>query len=113
MNMPVLLLVFNRPELTAKVMDAIRAARPPRLYIAGDGPRRNKAKDAELVANTRAIVMDHINWSCEVSTLFRDDNMGCGRAVSRAIDWFFDHEEEGIILEDDCVPSGSFFRYCE
>jgi hypothetical protein len=113
MSVPVLLLVFNRPELTARAMDAIRAARPSRLYIAGDGPRRNKANDAELVASTRAIVMNHINWSCEVSTLLRDDNLGCGRAVSRAIDWFFDHEEEGIILEDDCVPSGSFFRYCE
>jgi hypothetical protein len=113
MNTPVLLVVFNRPELTARVMDAISRARPQRLYVACDGPRRNQPADLEQVARTRALVMSRVDWECRVETLFREENLGCGPAVSRAVDWFFEHEAEGIILEDDCVPSGSFFRYCE
>lgn len=113
MNVPILLVVFNRPTLTAQVTDAIRRARPARLYIAGDGPRPGHGPDVQLVEMTREIALERIDWPCQVTTLFREENVGCGRAVSQAIDWFFGMEEEGIILEDDCVPSDSFFRYCE
>jgi len=108
----VLFLVFNRPEVTAQVFDAIRAARPPRLYIAADGPRPGRDGEAERVAQTRAIATA-VDWPCEVKTLFRDENLGCKMAVSCAITWFFGHEESGIVLEDDCLPHLSFFRYCE
>jgi hypothetical protein len=112
MNTPVLFLVFNRPGPTRRVMDAIRQARPPRLYIAADGPRTNKEGEAALTAEVREIATS-VDWPCEVHTLFRDRNLGCRTAVSSGIDWFFDHEEEGIILEDDCLPAESFFRFCE
>lgn len=112
MNTPVLFLVFNRPGPTRRVMDAIRQARPPRLYIAADGPRTNKEGEAALTSEVREIATS-VDWPCEVHTLFRDRNLGCRTAVSSGIDWFFDHEEEGIILEDDCLPAESFFRFCE
>lgn len=108
----VLFLVFNRPDTTAQVFEAIRKAKPPRLYIAADGPRPAREGEAEKVAKVREIATS-IDWPCEVKTLFRDKNFGCKHAVSSAITWFFENEEEGIVLEDDCLPSQSFFWFCE
>ena len=108
----VLFLVFNRPDTTKQVFKAIRQAKPPRLYVAADGPRADKPGEAEKVEQARRIAMQ-VDWDCEVKTLFREKNLGCGKAVSSAIDWFFENEEEGIILEDDCLPSQSFFWFCE
>src|SRR4051812_20096201 len=101
---PVLLLVFNRPEPTRRVMDAIRAARPTRLYVAADGARAGRAGEAERCDEVRTIA-SAVDWPCDVRTLFRESNLGCKRAVSGGISWFFEHEAEGIILEDDVVPS--------
>jgi hypothetical protein len=95
------------------VLEAIRQAQPPRLYVAADGPRPNRPGEAEKVQAVRDYVMGQIDWPCEVKTLFREKNLGCKVAVSSAIDWFFDHEPEGIILEDDCVPHPSFFQFCQ
>ena len=108
----VLFLVFNRPDTTKQVFKAIRQAKPPRLYVAADGPRADKSGEAEKVEQVRRIATQ-VDWECEVKTLFRDKNLGCGKGVSRAITWFFENEEEGIILEDDCLPSQSFFWFCE
>ena len=110
-KIPVLLLVFNRPETTVRVMEAIRAARPQKLYVAADGPRDGKAGEAERCAEVRRLAAQ-VDWPCEVRTLFRERNLGCRIAVSSAITWFFEQESEGIILEDDCLPSQSFFPYC-
>ncbi|MCS7029805.1 MAG: nucleotide-diphospho-sugar transferase, partial [Bacteroidia bacterium] len=109
----VLFLVFKRLDTTKKVFEVIRKAKPPRLYIAADGPRDWVEGEAEKVKMVREYLMNNIDWDCEVKTLFRDKNLGCGRAVSEAITWFFEHEEMGIILEDDTVPSLSFFWFCE
>ena len=106
---PVLFLVFNRPEQTRRVFEAIRAARPPRLYVAADGPRPDRPGEAERCEQARRIATA-VDWPCQLQTLLRDCNLGCGRAVSEAISWFFASEAEGIILEDDCLPAGSFFR---
>lgn len=108
---PVLFLVFNRPELTAQVFAAIRAARPARLYVAADGPRSDRHGEADVCARVRALATA-VDWPCELQTLLRDENLGCRRAVSEAISWFFDHEQAGIILEDDCLPDPTFFEYC-
>lgn len=113
LNTAVLFLVFNRLETTRQVFEAIRQAKPPRLYIAADGPRENRADEIKKVKAVRDYVMAYIDWDCEVKTLFRDTNLGCKHAVSEAITWFFEQEEQGIILEDDCLPSQSFFWYCE
>ncbi|MBE9112106.1 glycosyltransferase family 2 protein [Nodosilinea sp. LEGE 07298] len=109
----VLLLIFNRLDTTKQVLEAIRAARPPRFYIACDGPRNTHAGEAETVQAVQDHVIHNIDWKCEIKTLFRDKNLGCKTAVESAINWFFKHEVMGIILEDDCLPSPSFFPYCE
>lgn len=108
---PVLFMVFNRPEPTRQVFQAIRAAKPSKLYVAADGPRLDRADEAQLCEQTREIATD-VDWPCEVKTLFRSTNLGCREAVSKAITWLFETEESGIILEDDCLPHPSFFPYC-
>lgn len=109
---PVLLLVFNRPDLTARMMDVLRRVQPRRLYIAADGHRAHIAGEDRACAETRAIALA-TDWPCEVQTLFRPGNLGCGPAVSSAITWFFEQEDRGIILEDDCIPAEHFFSFCE
>jgi len=108
---PILFIVFNRPEVTERVFACIRKQRPTRLYVAVDGPRPDREGEAERVAQTREIAT-RVDWPCELKTLFRATNLGCGKAVSQAISWFFEHEEEGIILEDDCLPHRDFFSFC-
>lgn len=108
---PILFLIFNRPIQTLCVFESIRKARPSKLYIAADGARPHKLGDSELCMETRNIV-SQIDWDCEVHTLFRENNLGCACAVREAINWFFSFEEAGIILEDDCVPSESFYPFC-
>ncbi len=109
---PVLFMIFNRPDVTQQVFAEIRKAKPKQLFIAADGAREHKAGEKEKCEETRKIVVDNIDWDCEVKTLFREKNLGCKYAVSGAISWFFDNVEEGIILEDDCVPHQSFFNFC-
>jgi len=109
---PVLFLIFNRPETTQQVFSAIRKAKPPRLYVAADGPRSDYPNEDEKCEHSRKIATN-VDWDCEVKTLFRDQNLGCRLAVSQAISWFFENEPEGIILEDDCLPSQSFFWFCQ
>jgi hypothetical protein len=109
----VLFMVFNRLGTAKQVFQEIRQAKPPRLYIACDGARLNNEKDARNVSAVRDYIIENIDWECEVKTLFRDRNLGCKYSVSGAITWFFKHEESGIILEDDCLPSQSFFWFCE
>jgi hypothetical protein len=112
MHTAVLFLVFNRPNTTQKVFKAIQQAKPPKLYVAADGPRSDRAGEIELCNAVRQI-STAVDWPCELKILFRDENLGCKYAVSEAITWFFDNEEEGIILEDDILPASDFFHYCE
>lgn len=107
---PVLLLAFNRPDTTAKVLESVRRARPERLFFAVDGPRKNRATERDNILAVQKLV-DSIDWSCQVETLFRKSNLGCKIAVSEAISWFFDAVEHGIVLEDDCVADPSFFAF--
>lgn len=109
---PVLLLAFNRPDTAQRIFDAVKAVKPARLYIAADGPREGNEKDKALCEETRKIY-DQVDWECTVHKLFREKNKGCKTAVGEAITWFFEHEEEGIILEDDCLPAEDFFYFCD
>lgn len=112
MTSPVLFLIFKRAETTRRVFERIREARPPRLYIAADGPRADRVGEAAQCAEARAVVAA-IDWPCEVHRLYQDKNLGCGQGVSTALSWFFEQEEQGIILEDDVLPHLDFFRYCD
>lgn len=108
---PILFIIFNRPDQTKRVFEAIRAARPAKLFIAADGPRPSRPDDARLCAAAREAVKN-VDWPCEVVARFQDANQGCRLHVSGAITWFFEQVEEGVILEDDCLPSPSFFSFC-
>jgi hypothetical protein len=110
---PVLFLVFNRIGSAKRVFSEIKRAKPKRLFIASDGARENREGEKEVVKQIRDYILENINWKCEVKTLFREKNLGCKNAVADGISWFFDNVEEGIILEDDCLPSQSFFRFCQ
>lgn len=110
---PVLMLIFNRPDLTKQIFEAIRQARPPKLLIVADGPRSDRANEAMLCEQTRSIVIDHIDWPCEIQTNFATQNMGCRDRVASGITWGFELEEELIILEDDCLPHPDFFKFCQ
>ncbi len=109
---PVLFLIFNRPDTTQEVFNKIRQAKPKQIFVAADGPREDKKGEKEKCEQARRII-EQVDWECEVKTLFRDKNLGCKIAVSSAIDWFFENVEEGIILEDDCLPNQSFFWFCQ
>jgi hypothetical protein len=109
---PVALLIFNRPETTERVFNAIAHAKPTKLLVVADGPRAGRQGEAERCARTRAII-DRVDWDCEVLTNFADQNMGCKMRVATGIDWVFEQVEEAIILEDDCLPEQSFFRFCQ
>ena len=108
---PILFLIFNRPDLTDIVFKRIREVKPKYLYIAADGPRLTHPDDFEKCKRAREIVLNLIDWQCELKILFRNENLGCGKAISEAITWFFNHVEEGIVLEDDTFPSLSFFTF--
>jgi hypothetical protein len=108
-EIPILFIVFNRPTTTKLVFEAIRKAAPKRLYVAADGARNEQ--ELERVLQVRAVT-EQIDWPCEVRTKFSPTNLGCKMAVSSGITWFFDNEPMGIVLEDDCLPSESFFGFC-
>jgi hypothetical protein len=113
LNTPVLFIVFNRLDTTKAVFKEIRKARPGELFIASDGPRENVYGERELIEKIRREIIEKVDWPCKIKTLFREKNLGCKYAVSGAIYWFFRHVKMGIILEDDCLPNQSFFKFCE
>ncbi len=112
LNTPVLFIIFRRPDTTKKVFEQIRKAKPKHLFVAANAPRPDNEEEAEKCRKAREIV-NFVDWDCELKTLFRNNYLSCEISVSSAIDWFFDNVEEGIILEDDCLPSQSFFWFCQ
>jgi len=112
-TVPILLLAWRRPDSLQQVIDAIRPLQPVHLYVACDGASPTKKHDAELVKQTRLVVEQQINWPCQIKKLYSDTNQGCRVGVSSALNWFFSHVDEGIVLEDDCVPHRDFFQFCE
>ncbi len=109
---PVAFIIFNRPDTTERVFAEIAKAKPPKLLVVGDGARVNREGEAAKVASTRAII-DRVDWTCEVLTNFSEVNLGCKIRVSSGLDWVFEQVEEAIILEDDCLPHPTFFRFCQ
>lgn len=109
---PVLLTAFRRPDMTARVLSAIARNRPARLFISFDGARSDNAEELRLVEATRALVDDLVTWPCDLQIQSSDTNLGCRLGMTTALDWFFSQVEEGIVLEDDCLPHPDFFPYC-
>lgn len=112
-KVPILVMAFNRPEMVRKAMAPIQIYQPDRLYLACDGPRADIEGEQEIVESTRKVMLDTVDWPCEVKTLFREKNLGCAKAVYEAISWFFEHEKYGIIIEDDVIVGRDFYNFCE
>lgn len=108
---PILVIAFNRPDHLAVLLDRLREVHPSTVYFAVDGPREEKQDERDRVQAVRDLIAA-IDWIPQKQTLIHDSNLGCGRGVSTAISWFFEHETEGIICEDDIIPDPSFFAYC-
>lgn len=109
---PVALFVFARPDHTRAVIRQIRQARPAILLVVGDGPRPNHPADRERCAEVRRIIEREVDWNPRLLTLFSETNLGCRQRISSGLHWVFQQVKEAIILEDDCLPDPTFFRYC-
>jgi hypothetical protein len=112
LNTPILIVAFNRPQKVQAVFDRVREVQPKQLFLSVDGARIEKQEEAKKVQAVQYIIKQ-VDWECDVQTLFHQENLGCRMGVSSGINWFFEQVEQGIILEDDCVPDTSFFYYCE
>lgn len=112
-NIPILLICFNRPDHVRRVLSEIRRQQPADLYVAQDGAREGNEYDEEKIQEVRDVVRDLVDWPCQVHTLYQERNLGCGPGPVAGISWFFEHEEMGIVMEDDCLPHPDFFGYCE
>lgn len=112
MDTPVAFIIFNRPDLTRRSFEQIRAAEPRQLFLIADGPRESRPAEVELCAETRQVV-EAIDWECEVRRDFSPVNLGCRVRVSSGIDKVFDSVDRAIIIEDDCVPHQDFFTFCD
>jgi len=110
-TVPVLLVIFNRPGKTRRVIEALRQVKPARLFVAADGPRAGRPDDVEKCRLARQAALE-IDWPCDLQTRFLDENVGCGLGVASGISWFFGHVDYGIIIEDDCVPHPHLFPFC-
>jgi len=112
-EIPILLLIFNRIEPVEKLLASLAKVRPSNVYIACDGPRSTVVGEEMLVKNVQNKALALVDWPCQVHTLFRDENLGCKIAVSGAVQWFFSHVERGVVLEDDCIATPFFFEFCQ
>jgi hypothetical protein len=112
MKTPIVLIIFRRPETTLKVFDQIRQVKPSKLFVISDAPRTDRPDESEQCEKTRAII-DYVDWDCEIVKHYADTNLGPFRCIASGLDWVFSQVEEAIILEDDCFPDLTFFRFCE
>ncbi len=112
LHAPVIVIVFNRPNLLASLLKQIKSAKPKKLYVLADAPRVGHDTDIALCGEVRAII-DEFDPGCEVIKSYRATNLGCKKNVETGLDWVFEQEESGIILEDDCLPNLDFFKFCD
>lgn len=110
-KVPVALIIFNRPDATRQVIEVLRRVKIEKLFVIADGPREGRPSDSDLCNKTR-LVIDEIDWPCEVHRRFLKANIGCGHGPAKGLDWVFEQVDRCIILEDDCIPDVSFFLYC-
>ena len=112
LSTPIAIIIFNRPDYVVRLIDILRSVKPKLVYVIADGPRDHVETDAQLCAASR-LAIEQIDWPCEIHRRFLDKNLGCGHAPASGLDWVFSNEETCIVLEDDCLPHVSFFRFCE
>ncbi len=108
---PVAIFVFNRPDFTAQVLKAVGAAKPQRLYVVVDGPRLNHEDDAQKIQQVLKVI-ESVDWDCKVFVNQSETNLGLYERIVSGINWVFETESRAIFLEDDCVGTEDFFRFC-
>ncbi len=113
-NIPILLLTWQRNKEVEALISKLRKINAVNLYINSDGYSLNKknSKQIDKILETRSTILKNIDWDCKLQIKFNNKNLGCKNSVIEAINWFFENEESGIILEEDCIPDISFFYYC-
>ncbi|MBD2295926.1 glycosyltransferase family 2 protein [Anabaena sphaerica FACHB-251] len=109
---PIIFMIFKRPDTTQKVFEAIRQAKPSKLLVIADGPRPDRPEELEQCTATREII-EQVDWECEVLKNYSEQNLGCRKRIPSGLNWAFEQVEEAIILEDDCLPHPTFFRFCQ
>lgn len=107
---PIAFFIYNRPETTLKVFEAIKLVRPERLFIIGDGPKDDNDKK---IVNQCRLIVNQVDWKCDLKIDFSEKNLGCAERIVSGLNWVFDQVDNAIILEDDCLPDSSFFSFCE
>jgi hypothetical protein len=112
MKIPVVLIIFNRPDLTLQVLDQIRKAQPCELFVISDGPRSSHESDEKNVMACRNII-ETIDWPCEIYRKYANVNLGCRDNITSGLDWVFSKVNAAVILEDDCIPDLDFFEFCQ
>lgn len=110
---PVALIVFNRLDCVIAVLETIRKAQPTKLYIISDGARTERAGENDKVRSVREYIESHVDWDCQVKYNCAETNMGSKYRIYSGLNWVLEQEDRTIILEDDCIPSSDFFRYCQ
>ena len=110
---PILLITFNRPDHVRRVLTEIRKQQPAQLFVCQDGAREGNERDIIKVQEVRDVIKELVDWPCELHTLYQTQNLGCGPGPATGIKWFFENVEQGIVMEDDCLPHPDFFGYCE
>ncbi|MFA6200191.1 MAG: nucleotide-diphospho-sugar transferase [Bacteroidales bacterium] len=110
---PILVIIFNRPNLVQGLFNELKKQKPKQLFVFCDGARKDKLGEIELLQQSKSIFETQIDWNCDLNTNYLEDNKGAGRAIASAIKWFFENVDQGIILEEDCLPHQDFFPYCE
>lgn len=112
MQVPIVFIIFNRPQVAQQVFNVIRRYRPKQLFVIADGARETKAGEYEKCLETRKII-DQVDWDCEVHKNFSEVNLGCAKRISSGLNWVFEQVESAVILEDDCLAHADFFPFCE
>jgi hypothetical protein len=113
MDTPVALFIFNRPKKTRRVLNQIAKVEPSRLLVVADGPRNDHPEDPERCEAVRTVINEQVNWGCDLRRKYADSNLGLRNRFATGLKWIFKQEREAIILEDDCLPNESFFRFCD
>ena len=110
-EVPIVLIIFNRFDITQHTLQILREFKPKQLFVIGDGPRKHIFQEQEKINRTRDVIQT-VDWGCDLEKKYSNINLGCKENISQGLTWVFNQVHEAIILEDDCVPDLSFFRFC-